>query len=182
MQDDRAAVAERYAGAFFDLAREQDAIAPLEEDMKGLRAAMSSSEDLRRLALSPVFESEDKTRGMTAVLDRMGAHALTRNLVLLLIRNGRLFAMDGVARAFLERAAAARGEVAAEAVSAHPLSEEQEAALRAEIGRAVGKDVNLTTQVDPSLLGGLIVKVGSRMMDNSLKTKLNRLHARLKEA
>ncbi|WP_031550684.1 F0F1 ATP synthase subunit delta [Parvularcula oceani] len=182
MSDDRSEVAQRYASAFFDLAKEQDVVPALESDMRGLRGALSQSDDLRRLVASPVFDADEKTRGMKAVLDKMGAHALTQNLVGLLARNGRLFALDGIARAFLDQAAKSRGEVSAEAVSAHPLSADQTTALRAQIEAAVGKAVNLETKTDPSLLGGLIVKVGSRMMDSSLRTKLSRLHGRLKEA
>jgi F-type H+-transporting ATPase subunit delta len=182
MPDARQDVADRYAGAFFDLATEEGATDAVERDMKAVRAAISESTDLRRLVSSPVFETEEKAKGLDAVLDRLGAHRLTRNLMALMVRNGRAFALDGVAKAFLDRAAKARGEVSAEAVSAHALTQEQEQALRAQIEGAVGKQVNLATRVDPSLLGGLIVKVGSRMMDSSLKTKLARLQARLTEA
>ena len=182
MAELRSDVAERYASAFFDLAKEQGQTEALERDMRGVTDALAESDDLRRLVRSPAFDADQKRRGMTAVLDRMGAHGLTKNLIGLLVRNGRLFALPGIARAFTDLAAKDRGEVAAEAVTAHPLSPEQDAELRRQIAQAVGREVNLTTRVDPDLLGGLVVKVGSRMMDSSLRTKLSRLQARLKAA
>lgn len=182
MVQTRSDIAERYASAFFDLAVEERAQDALESDMRDLRAALADSADLRRLAASPVIGTEDKARAMAAVLDKAGAHPLTRNLVALLSKNARLFALDGVAAAFIDRAAKARGEVSAEAVTAHELTPEQHTALRAQIEQSVGKAVNLETRVDPSLLGGLVVKVGSRMLDSSLKTKLSRLQGRLAKA
>ena len=182
MVQTRSDVAERYASAFFDLAQDEGAQDALESDMRDLRRALSESADLRRLAASPVIDADDKARAMAAVLDKGGAHPLTRNLVALLAKNARLFALDGVAAAFLDRAAKARGEVSAEAITAHELTDEQHKALRAQIEKSVGKAVNLETRVDPSLLGGLIVKVGSRMLDSSLKTKLARLQSRLAQA
>ena len=182
MAELRSDVAERYASAFFDLAKEQGQTEALERDMRALTDALAQSDDLRRLVRSPVFDADEKRRGMNAVLGRMGAHDLTRNLVGLLVRNGRLFALSGIARAFVDLAAKDRGEVAAEAITAHPLSAEQDAELRRQIAQAVGREVNLTTRVDPELLGGLIVKVGSRMMDSSLRTKLSRLQTRLRAA
>ena len=175
-------VAARYARAFYELARDEGALEAVEADMKDLRRLMAESADLRRLARSPVLGADDKARGLDAVLEKAGAHPLTRKLGGLLARNARLFALDDVAKAFLDRAAEDRGEVTAEAVSAAPLTPEQDKELRAQIERAVGRQVNLVTSVDPSLLGGLIVKVGSRMMDSSLRTKLSRLSTRLKEA
>ena len=178
----RSDIAERYASAFFELAREEGVLDALEGDMRDLRRALDGSADLRRLAASPVIDADDKARAMAALLERSGAHPLTGNLVALLARNARLFVLDGVAAAFLDRAAKARGEVSAEAVTAHELTDEQRAALRAQIEQSVGKAVNLETRVDPSLLGGLVVKVGSRMLDSSLRTKLARLQGRLARA
>lgn len=182
MVETRSDVADRYASAFFDLAREEGAHDALEGDMRAIRQALTESPDLRRLAASPVIDASDKARAMGAVLDQAGAHQLTKNLIQLLAKNARLFALDGVASAFLDRAAKARGEVSAEAISAHPLTDEQRTSLRAQIEQSVGKAVNLETRVDESLLGGLIVKVGSRMLDSSLKTKLARLETRLASA
>ena len=182
MADPRSDVAERYASAFFDLAREEGAVEALEGDMRTLRQAYGDSTDLRRLALSPAIPAEEKKRGIEAILSGAGAHPLTRNLLLLMADKGRLFALDGVAAAFLDMASKARGEVTAEAIAAHELSADQARELRAQIEQAIGKRVNLETRVDPALLGGLVVKVGSRMMDSSLKTKLSRLQARLRAA
>lgn len=182
MTDARNEVAERYASAFFDLAGEENNGDALERDMRALRAAIGESPELRAFLRSPVYDAEDKRRAMDAILDKLGADGLTKNLVALMADKGRLFALDGVAKAYLDKAAKARGEVSAEAISAHPLTDEQIAALRGQIEQAVGKSVNLEAKTDPSLLGGLIVKVGSRMMDSSLRTRLARLHTRLREA
>jgi F-type H+-transporting ATPase subunit delta len=182
MTDARNEVAERYASAFFDLAGEENKGEALERDMRALRAVIDESEELRALLRSPVYDAEDKRRALDAILDKLGADALTRNLIALMAQKGRLFALDGAAKAYLDMAAKARGEVSAEAISAHPLTDEQIAALRGQIEQAVGKSVNLEAKTDPSLLGGLIVKVGSRMLDSSLRTRLARLHTRLREA
>lgn len=178
----RSDVVHRYAVAFFDLAREQDVLGPLEADLTSLQSALSESEDLRRLAVSPVFDTDAKLAGFSAVLDRLDAHELTRNFIKLLARNRRLSDVAAIISAFQEFAADHRGEVAAEAVVARALSDDQSKALRNQIESSIGKSVNLSTRVDPTLLGGLVVKVGSRMIDSSLRTKLNRLQQTLKEA
>lgn len=182
MADARSDVAERYAAAFFELAKEEGAIAPLETDLTTLETAVADSEDLRRLLNSPIIESDVKLSGVKALLDKMGAHQLTQNLLAVLGQNNRLAALADVAAVFRRIAADDRGEVSAEAISARPLSDEQSKALRGQIESSVGKAVNLKTSVDATLLGGLIVKVGSRMIDSSLRTKLNRLQQTLKEA
>lgn len=182
MADQRADVAQRYAAALFDLVLEKDALKKVEPQLARLRTAVEESADLRRLTLSPVFNAETKKAAIMAVLDKAGAHDIIRNFVGLMAENGRLAALGDTIAAFMRMAAARRGEVSAEVLSARSLTADQEKALRAQIEGAVGKSVTLQTAVDPDLLGGLVVKVGSQMIDSSLRTKLNRLRQTLKEA
>ena len=182
MADARSEIAERYASALFELADEQGAAAAVEADLDALLRAYHESADLKRLIQSPAFSSEAKLQGCAALLEKAGAHPLTLNFGRLLARNGRLAVLANVIAAFKRIAAEARGEVTAEVVSAHPLSDDQANELKTQIRASIGKDVALQTRTDPDLLGGLIVKIGSRMIDSSLKTRLARLRARLKEA
>ncbi|ADM09112.1 ATP synthase F1, delta subunit [Parvularcula bermudensis HTCC2503] len=175
-------VAERYSEALFDLALENGELDAVERDLLSLEKALANSEDLRRLIKSPVFDNDTKQAGLVAVLERAAASRTVLNFARLLSANGRASALPGIIAAFNRRLAKHRGRVAAEAISAKPLTDEQERDLRSRLEAAVGKTVELSTQVDPSLLGGLIVKVGSRMIDSSLRTKLNRLQQTLKEA
>lgn len=177
-----AGVAGRYAAALFDLAKEAGVIGDVEAELKALAALIDESEDLRAFLKSPVYEREDQKRVAAALAARAGFSPLTANFLNLLAKNGRLFALSGVIKAFMAMAAADRGEVAAEAVTAAPMNEDQTRALRHEIEAMAGKAVNLETRVDPELLGGLVVKIGSQMIDASLKTKLNRLKTVMKEA
>lgn len=181
MADSRSEIAERYASAFFELARDEGKLGEAEADLDALAAAYGESEDLRRLIQSPAFNADAKAAGMKALLDGK-ADVLTTNFIRLVASKGRLSLLLSMIRRFKEIAAEARGEVAAEVVSAHPLSDDQITDLKAQIRASIGKDVTLQTRTDPDLLGGLIVKIGSRMIDSSLKTKLARLRARLKEA
>lgn len=176
------AIAQRYADALFDLAREGGALETVERDMRTLKKAIGTSADLRKMLTSPVYDSDAQTRAISAIADKAGFSALARNFIGLVAKNRRLFALDGMAAAFAARMAAHRGEVTAEAISAAPLNDEQLRRLRGEIELQVGKAVNLNARVDPELLGGLIVKVGSKMIDSSLKTKLSRLKSVMKEA
>jgi F-type H+-transporting ATPase subunit delta len=174
-------VAERYATALFDLAGEERAGAKVEADLDALRALIDASPDLRRLIASPVFSAEDQARAISAVLERAGIGGLTANLVRVMAGNRRLFALPGAITAFKRLTARQRGEIAAEVVSAEPLSEGQVADLKAALKASIGKDVTLNQRVDAGLIGGLVVKVGSRMIDDSLKTKLNSLRHAMKE-
>lgn len=176
------AIAERYAGALFELARDDAALEKIEGEMKTLAGAISASKDLRTVLQSPVYGAEDQTRAVLAVAEKAGLSPLLKNFIGLVAKNRRLFALADMAAAYLRRMAAHRGEVVAEAVSAAPLNDDQTRRLRAEIERVVGKAVNLSAKVDPELLGGLVVKVGSTMIDSSLKTKLARLKSVMKEA
>ncbi|NNU15929.1 F0F1 ATP synthase subunit delta [Parvularcula sp. ZS-1/3] len=181
MADSRSEIAERYASAFFELARDEGKLEKAEADLDALRSAYNDSDDLRRLVQSPAFSADAKKEGMKALLDGK-ADALTSNFIQLVAAKGRLTLLTTIITDFKRIAAEARGEVAAEVVSAHPLSDDQLNDLKAQIRASVGKDVTLDARTDPDLLGGLIVKIGSRMIDSSLKTKLARMRARLKEA
>ena len=176
-----ASVAGRYASALFDLAQEQSQVAAVEQDLANIQGLLDESEDLQRLVRSPVFSADDQTRALTAVLERMSASPLTQNFAKLLVRNRRLFAFGDMIKGFRTLAARSRGEVEADVTSATVLSGEQLQALQDTLKASLGQDVQINTRVDPSLLGGLIVKIGSRMIDSSLRTKLATLKMRMKE-
>jgi len=175
-----AGMAGRYAAALLDLAKEQGALAEVEGNLLNFQKLLDESEDLRRLVRSPVFSAEDQGRALSAVLDKAGIGGLSANFLKLLARNRRLFAVGDMIRSFKALCARERGEVPAEVTSAVPLDDAQVSALREQLKASVGKDVQLTTRVDPALLGGLVVKLGSRMIDSSLKTKLTGLRIALK--
>lgn len=176
-----ASVAGRYASALFDLATEQSAQGPVEADLVRLQAMMDESPDLSRLILSPVFAADDQVRALGAVLERAGIVGLARNFLLVVARNRRLFAVPGMIRTYRALAARARGEVEVDVETAVPLSEAHVAELKTALKKHVGKDVQLNTRVNPALLGGLVVKIGSRMIDSSVRTKLALLEKRMKE-
>ena len=175
-------VAARYANALFDLARDANAIEAVEKELTGFQASIDGSADLRAFLKSPVYDAADQMNTVTALANQAGLSALTANFLKLLAKNRRLFALEDMIRAFRALAASERGEVSAEAATAAAMTSDQVKALRLEIERMVGKAVNLETRVDPDLLGGLVVKIGSQMVDASLKTKLNRLKTVMKEA
>ena len=174
-------VASRYAGSLYELAAESDTVAKVEEDLGRFETMLRSSEDLRRLVESPVFSANEQLKAIAALADRAGITGMTGNLLRVVARNRRLFALPAIIRAFRAIAAERRGEVSAEVTSAHALTPAQENELRATLRNVAGKEVILSVTVDPSLLGGLIVKMGSRQIDTSLKTKLNSLKLALKE-
>ena len=173
-------LAGRYATALFELAKEQDSVDAVAADLSAVRAMLHDSADLQRLVRSPVIPREDQGRGMAAVLEAAGACRLTGNFFGLLAANRRLFATADVISAFDALLAAHRGEVTAEVTSAAPLSDGQVARIAQELKRAVGRDIRLTPRVDRGLLGGLVVRVGSRMVDSSLSTKLQALRLAMK--
>lgn len=176
-----ASVAGRYASALFELAMDGGQQSVVENDLTAFQSAMDQSDDLLRLVMSPVFASEDQVRAISAVLDHLSIGGLTKNFLLVVARNRRLFALPGIIKAYKALAARARGEVEVDVTSAFPLSDEHVAELKTTLKNHVGKDVQLNTRVDPSLLGGLVVKVGSRMIDSSVRTKLKLLEKRMKE-
>ena len=174
-------VAERYATALFELAAEAGKLDAVAADADRFDALLAESPDLVRLVRSPVFTPDDQLKAVTAVLDRAGISGLVANFVKLTARNRRLFAVPDMFRGYRRLLAAHRGEASAEVVSAETLSASQLADLKAALAEVTGKDVRVDAKVDASLIGGLIVKVGSRMIDTSLKTKLNALKIALKE-
>jgi len=170
-------VAGRYATALFELALQADALAAIEKDLKDLRAALAASNDFMRLIRSPLFSREAQAKAMAAILDKAGAHELVKKFVGVVAANRRFFALPEIVDATLALAARHRGEVRAEVASARALTDSQVAALKEALKTSLGRGVALETSVDASLLGGLVVKVGSRMVDSSLRTKLDRLGA-----
>jgi F-type H+-transporting ATPase subunit delta len=177
-----ATIAERYAGALFDLATEARALEAVESDLAALRKLIAASPAFKSFLASPLENADARGRAIAAIAEKAGFGELVRSFLGLVAKNRRLFALDAMAAAFAGRMSAHRGEVAAEAISATPLSDEQSRRVRAEIERKVGKAVNLAQRVDPDILGGLVVKVGSMMIDSSLKTKLNRIRSVMKRA
>lgn len=174
-------VAERYATALFELANEAGQLDTVATDIGRFDALMAESADLTRLVRSPVFTPDEQLKAATAVLDRAGIGGLVANFVKLAAKNRRLFAVPDMFRGYRQLLAAHRGETAAEVTTAEPLSDSQLADIRSALGEVTGKEVRVDAKVDPSLIGGLIVKLGSRMIDTSLKTKLNQLKIALKE-
>ncbi len=174
-------VAGRYANSLFELALDQNVVAQVESDLGDFETLLSDSTDLKRLIESPVFSADDQFKAISAFVARAGMSELVGNFLRVVARNRRLFAVPGMIRAFRAIAAEQRGEVVAEITTAHSLSPEQEQELRSALTGIAGKTVTMNVTVDPTLLGGLIVKMGSRQIDTSLKTKLNSLKLALKE-
>ena len=174
-------VAERYASSLFDLAQEAGSAAAVGADLDRFQALIDESEDLKRLIASPVFSAEDQTKAIAAVAAKAGITGLVANFLKVVASNRRLFAVPGMIQAYRVIAARARGEITADVTSAHALTAAQENELKAALKGVTGKDVAVAVTVDPSILGGLIVKVGSRQIDTSLRTKLSTLKLALKE-
>ncbi len=156
-------------------------MAKVEADLNSFEAMLAGSADLTRLINSPVFSSEDQAKAIAAIADKAGITGLAGNFLRVVAQNRRLFAIPGMIKAFRQIAAEARGETSAEVTSAHELTDAQQTELKAALKSVAGKDVAISVTVDPSLLGGLVVKMGSRQIDTSLKTKLNSLKLALKE-
>src|SRR5215475_4156774 len=175
-----ASMAGRYATALFDLANEERRLPQVEGDLKAFQAMLNESADLRRLVRSPVISADDQAKALDAILAKAGLSALTANFFRLIARNRRLFAVADMMRDFRALLARERGEVNADVASAHPLTPEQLNALRDALRVQIGKDVQVNTRVDANLLGGLVVKVGSKMIDSSLRTKLSNLKVAMK--
>jgi F-type H+-transporting ATPase subunit delta len=174
------ALAARYAAALFELADEQKQVDQVATDLSQLRAMIAGSADLQKLLRSPVITREAQGRAMAAVGDAAGIGDLGKRFVALVASNRRLFALPDMIDAFLAELARRRGEIRAQVTAAQPLSDQQRAALSEAIRRAVGGKIAIDVKVDPGLIGGLIVKVGSRMVDSSLKSKLQRLQLAMK--
>jgi F-type H+-transporting ATPase subunit delta len=175
-------VSGRYATALFELARDENAIDAVLLDLDKFDALLGESADLRRLVRSPVFTAETQIRALTAVLEQAGISGISANFLKVLTANRRLFAVSDMIRAFRAMVAKFRGEAAAEVTVAEALSDKNLDALKTALKSVTGKDVTLNVKVDPAIIGGLVVKLGSRMIDSSLRTKLNSIKNAMKEA
>ena len=173
-------LAGRYANALFELAQDQKAIDAVSGDLASLRRALETSPDLARLVRSPVFSADDHAKALKAILEKMGAHALSSKFVLLLAQKRRLFILTHVIAAFESLLAKSRGETEAEVTAARALNDNEITELKSVLKSKLGKEPRLHSKIDPTLLGGLIVKVGSRMIDSSLRTKLDGLRVAMK--
>jgi F-type H+-transporting ATPase subunit delta len=173
-------LAERYAAALYDLAGEQNALDAVATDLKTLRKMAEESDDFRRFIKSPVLSRADQAKAIKALAEKAQLNALTQKFLGLAAANRRLFALPGIIAAYLDMLATRRGEVTAEVTSAVTLSDSQVSAITAALKQTVGRTVALTSKIDPSILGGLIVRVGSRMVDSSIKSKLQRLKLAMK--
>ncbi len=171
----QASLAGRYASALFDLAREEKQIDSVARSLESLDRALSDSRELGQLVNSPLVDREAASQAFAAIARELKLDTLTANFLGVLARNGRKGQLGHVIRLFRRLAAEHRGESTAEVVTAHPLSESQVAALKTRLKARAGRDVIVEARTDPNILGGLIVKLGSEMIDASLKTKLNRL-------
>ena len=173
---------ERYATALFELADEAGALDAVAKDLTDLRALYDESDDLRRLVQSPIMDRAHQVSAISEIVERAGVHDLTKKFMKLLASKRRLFALSGIMTAFLAELARRRGEVTAEVTSARSLSAQQTEAIEGAIRRAMGSKVSVNHHVDPELIGGLVVRVGSRMVDSSLKTQLQKLSYVMKGA
>jgi len=174
-------VAGRYASALFSLAQEQRQTGEVGAALGTVAAMIAESPDLQRLVRSPVYSAAEQTKAFGALLDRAGVSGIASNFVRLVAAKRRLFALSDMIRDYNKLFDAARGVTRAEVTSAAPLADEQISALKDQLRGTAGKDVDLSLKVDPAIIGGLVVKLGSRMVDGSLRTKLNAIRTRMKE-
>jgi len=175
-------MAGRYATALFELAREGDAIDAVKAELERFEALLSDSADLLRLVRSPVFSADEQLAALAAVLERAGIGGLSAKFLKLVTANRRLFAVRDMIKAYRELVAQHKGEATAEVTVAEPLKDQHFAALRTALEAVSGKAVDLDVKVDPAIIGGLVVKLGSRMVDTSLRSKLNAIRHAMKEA
>jgi F-type H+-transporting ATPase subunit delta len=175
-------MAGRYATALFELALEANAVEAVKADLDRFDALVAESADLNRLVRSPVFSAEEQLQALSVVLDRVGISGLAANFFKLVAANRRLFAVHDMIKAFRALIAQHKGEATAAVTVAEPLKDQHVDALRAALKSVTGKDVDLDIKIDPAILGGLVVKLGSRMVDSSLRTKLNGIKHAMKEA
>jgi F-type H+-transporting ATPase subunit delta len=172
----------RYAQALFDLATDQNQVAAVEADLKSLKKALAESKDLRVLIGSPAFDAADKGKGLDAIAAKAKFNPITRKFLGLLAANARTSSLGSVITGFEDLSAKARGAVSAQVTTAVPLSAAQSKGVAAALRQALGKDPEIETRVDPAILGGIKVRVGSRLFDASLRSKLDSLKFALKRA
>ena len=173
-------LAGRYAAALYELAESASKLDKVAEDLKSLRSMIQDSDELGRVIASPVLTRDEQVKAMTALCAKAEMDELTGNFVGTVAQNRRLFALDGMIKAYLNELSRRRGEATAQVISAKKLSDAQLQAVSDVLKKAVGTKVSVEADVDESLLGGMIVKVGSRMVDSSLKTQLQQLHLSMK--
>lgn len=171
----QASLAGRYATALFELARDERQIEAVAGSLAGLREALRESDDFRALTTSPLIGRDEAVKAVAAAAAAMKLDPVTTNFLGVLAQNRRLSQLPQIIRAFNLLAAHHRGETTAEVTSAHPLTDDQVAALKSNLKSRLGRDVAVDLAVDPAILGGLVVKVGSQMIDGSIRTKLNTL-------
>jgi F-type H+-transporting ATPase subunit delta len=176
----RASLAGRYASALFDLARDERQIDSVGRSLEALNQALADSKDFAELIASPLVSREEAGKALAALAQQLQLDPITTNFVGVLARNGRKNELRAVIRAFRRLAAEHRGEATAEVVTARPLNDDQIGALRQQLRARAGRDVNIDAQVDPTILGGIVVKLGSQQIDASIRTKLNRLAQAMK--
>ena len=176
----RASLAGRSASALFDLARDQRQIESVGKSLDALGQGLLDSKDFNELVTSPLVSREEAGKAFAALAPQLGLDPITTNFVGVLARNGRKSALQSVIRAFRRLAAEHRGEATAEVVTARPLNDDQLTQLRQQLRARAGRDVNIDATVDPTLLGGIVVKLGSQQIDASIRTKLNRLASAMK--
>ena len=174
-------VAGRYASALFDLASEQNAIDAVSGDLDRFDAMLRESPDLLRLVRNPVFTAEEQTRSIAAVLERAEMRGLSANFIRLVASNRRLFALPAMMRAFRELVAQSKGIVRAQVTLAEQPSDRVLEDIKSALREVAKSEVDVNVKIDPSLIGGLVVKIGSRMVDASLRTKLNSIRLAMKE-
>jgi F-type H+-transporting ATPase subunit delta len=174
-------VAGRYATALFEIGKEAGRLTEVERDLDAVAAALAESPELAAMIRSPVFSREDQGKAIAAIAAKMGLGPEVTKTLGLMAANRRLFVVPGLVAAVKAMIAAERGEVVAEITSARPLTKAQTKALSDTLRKQIGKDVELRVTVDESLIGGLVVKVGSRMIDTSIRAKLANLQNVMKE-
>jgi F-type H+-transporting ATPase subunit delta len=175
-------VSGRYATALFELARDEKSVDAVKADLDKFDAMLADSADLKRMVRSPVFSADLQSKALAAVLDKAGISGISAKFLKVLTANRRLFAVGDVIRAFRALVAKFKGEATADITVAEALSDKNLDALKTALKSVTGKEVALNVNVDPSIIGGLVVKLGSRMVDSSLRTKLNSIKHAMKEA
>ncbi len=176
----QASLGGRYATALFELAKDAKAIDAVEASVAKVRAALEQSDDFKALTTSPVVAREAATKAVLATAAELGVDPTTANFLGVLAHNRRLAELPSILRAFRALVASHRGETTAEVTSAHPLSDDQVAALRQQLRQRIGREVSVDLAVEPALLGGLVVRIGSQMIDSSIRTRLNALASAMK--
>lgn len=176
-------MAGRYANALFELALETKSLDAVKTDLDRFDALIGESADLNRLVRSPVFDADEQLRALAAILDKAGIQGMAANFLRVIAANRRLFAVRDMIRGYRTLVARHKGEVSAQVTVAEPLSDKNLDALKGALKSVTGgKDIDFDVKIDPAIIGGLIVKVGSRMVDSSLRTKLNAIKIAMKEA